>query len=493
MYRVPQHIDKNKIFIVQRSEIEGRLDPHYNQPEYSELMEKLEELPCKLSSLKKESYAIFSGITPKSGGDAYSVESDAIPFVRSGDFSETNQIDFSKLLYLKPEIHNGIMASSQLKLNDLLIAIVGATIGKIGIYLYDREANINQAVCGVRLKENLSPFYVQAFYQTEIGQKIIERVKRPVARANLNLDEIGSLPIPLVSKSIQEKVVQKLQEGIKNKLQKESEAQQLLDSIDTYLLDELGIKLPTEPNDLNRRKFYISYSELVGKRIDSKKYSPAVKQLYAAIRNSSYHNFPLQHYVAYSCSGEWGLDGDVDIIPDGYVKCLTLRAAEIDNQYNLKIQPENAKYRLINADKYNKIKLDLNDLIIEKSGGSDDQPVGRVAIIEENTYNTLPISFSNFLIKIRVQGINPKYLYYFLKTMYNIGITDSMQSQTNGIRNLITKEFLEQTIVEPPLAKQQEIADHISFIRQQAKALQAEGKAILENAKKEVEKMIMGE
>ena len=27
MYQVPQHIDKNKIFIVQRSEIEGRLDP----------------------------------------------------------------------------------------------------------------------------------------------------------------------------------------------------------------------------------------------------------------------------------------------------------------------------------------------------------------------------------------------------------------------------------------------------------------------------------
>ena len=28
-YQVPQHIDKNKIFIVNRSEIEGRLDAQY--------------------------------------------------------------------------------------------------------------------------------------------------------------------------------------------------------------------------------------------------------------------------------------------------------------------------------------------------------------------------------------------------------------------------------------------------------------------------------
>ena len=73
-----------------------------------------------------------------------------------------------------------------------------------------------------------------------------------------------------------------------------------------------------------------------------------------------------------------------------------------------------------------------------------------------------------------------------------MGITDSMQSQTNGIRNLIMHEYFDQTIVVPPLTKQQEIVDHISAIRKQAKALQEEGKSILEQAKKEVEQMILG-
>ncbi len=492
MYNVPQYIDNNKVFIVKRSEIDGRIDPHYNKPEYKELYELLESLQYKLSTLKEESYAIFSGITPKSGGDAYSTDSDAIPFVRSGDFSETNTIDFSKLLYLKPEVHNGIMSASKLKKNDLLVAIVGATIGKIGIYLYDREANINQAICGIRLKDHLSPFYVQAFYQTSIGQKIIERSKRPVARANLNLDEVGRFPIPLVDEVIQQKVIDKLQEGINNKLKKESEAQKLLDGIDSYLLKELGIILPTTDYSLEKRMFYISSGECVDKRIDPKKYSPKTKDLYQAIENSIFPKSSLANFIIDSCSGDWGNDGEVDNVPSGWTKCVVLRGTEFDNSYNLSISQDKVKQRLIQTEKFDRIRPLLNDIIIEKSGGSDDQPVGRVAIIDTDNYNNVPLSFSNFLMKIRVSGIDAYYLYYYLRTMYNIGVTDSMQSQTNGIRNLIIKEFLEQKVVVPSFEKQRDIATHIAEMRSKAKSLQEEGRSILENAKKEVERIIIG-
>ena len=42
-----------------------------------------------------------------------------------------------------------------------------------------------------------------------------------------------------------------------------------------------------------------------------------------------------------------------------------------------------------------------------------------------------------------------------------------------------------------PISIQQEIVNHITSIRQQAKLLQEEGKSILERAKKEVEQKIM--
>lgn len=491
MYSVPQYIDNSKVFLVQRSEIEGRLDPHYNMPEYSELYRVLDSLPCKLSTLKEESTAIFSGITPKSGGEAYTSEATGIPFVRSGDFTDTNLVDFSKLLYLKQDVHNGIMSASKLKKNDVLIAIVGATIGKIGIYRYDREANINQAICGIRLKDNVSSFFVQAFYQTSIGQKIIERTKRPVARANLNLEEIGRLPIPLLNEDIQRKVVDRLQTGIEQKQQKESEAQQLLDSIDSYILNELGIVLPMVENDLEHRIFVIPSSEVTGNRIDPKKYSLPVKTLYASIKQSKYDNYELSYFVTSTCSGDWGAD-DNSNIPDTHIRCLTLRAADFDNQYNLSMDSEKVKYRLIKKDKYEKMCISPNDIIIEKSGGSDDWPVGRVAFIESQYTDKATLAFSNFLLKISVSGILPSYLYFYLKTMYNIGVTDSMQSQTNGIRNLILDEYLSQTIVLPPMDKQLEISGHVYSIRQKAKQLQEEGKTILENAKKEVEQRIIG-
>ena len=57
----------------------------------------------------------------------------------------------------------------------------------------------------------------------------------------------------------------------------------------------------------------------------------------------------------------------------------------------------------------------------------------------------------------------------------------------------VSSSFLENfNLPLPALAKQQEIANHINAIRQQAKQLQEEGKSILENAKKEVEQMIIG-
>lgn len=62
-YKVPQHIDKNKIFIVNRSEIEGRLEPEFYKPSIACLEAKIRSL----SSKKLRGYALSfaGGVTPK--------------------------------------------------------------------------------------------------------------------------------------------------------------------------------------------------------------------------------------------------------------------------------------------------------------------------------------------------------------------------------------------------------------------------------------------
>ena len=136
--------------------------------------------------------------------------------------------------------------------------------------------------------------------------------------------------------------------------------------------------------------------------------------------------------------------------------------------------------------------LQVGDLLIEKSGGSEDQPVGRIAIITEDINENYHLAYSNFIHKIRVcEEVNTMFLFYFLRTIHNIKITDVMQSQTNGIRNLIMKEFLNIPISVPPLPIQKEIADHITNIRQQAKTLENEAKAAIEEAKSIIEIIIL--
>ena len=239
--------------------------------------------------------------------------------------------------------------------------------------------------------------------------------------------------------------------------------------------------------------FVVNFSEVSGGRFDSKLYSNAIKQLKQSLFTSPYEKQPLNYFIKSSCSGEWGKDETEEVDESKNTKCLVIRATEFDNTYNLRLDNSRVKYRWIDNSKLSRMEILPNDLLIEKSGGSEDQPVGRISILTEDILQAHQIAYSNFIHKMTVEGINPMYLYFYLKSMHNIGITDSMQSQTNGIRNLIMQEYYDQIIVVPPLQKQQEIVDHISAIRQQAKALQEEGQAILEQAKKEVEQMILGQ
>jgi type I restriction enzyme, S subunit len=66
-----------------------------------------------------------------------------------------------------------------------------------------------------------------------------------------------------------------------------------------------------------------------------------------------------------------------------------------------------------------------------------------------------------------------------------------MQSQTNGIRNLILNEYLNLPIPIPPLYKQKEIADYITIIRQQARQLKDQTREALKKANAAIEEILL--
>lgn len=188
----------SRFFIVNRSTIDKRWDPYYSQVYFRDAFKAVESGKYPVFNLKSISELITSGITPKSGGEAYTEDRiNGVPFIRSGNISIDGELNYDDLLYLKPKVHETVMSSSKLRMNDLLIAIVGATIGQVGIYLSNEEANINQAIALVRLKEGYNVQFIKELLKSSIGQLSLNRLKRPVARANINLEEIGTIKIVL--------------------------------------------------------------------------------------------------------------------------------------------------------------------------------------------------------------------------------------------------------------------------------------------------------
>ena len=106
-------------------------------------------------------------------------------------------------------------------------------------------------------------------------------------------------------------------------------------------------------------------------------------------------------------------------------------------------------------------RLMPGDLIVEKSGGGPKQAVGRVVHFNESvgTY-----SLSNFTSALRIKKSSeaiPKYLQHFLYYQYISGVTETMQSNSTGIRNLNIHQFLDIGIPLPSIEKQLEIVEKL--------------------------------
>lgn len=133
-------------------------------------------------------------------------------------------------------------------------------------------------------------------------------------------------------------------------------------------------------------------------------------------------------------SGEWGSDDETgDGIP-------VLRTTNFTNEgvvnYN------DVVTRLITKKNIDEKYLRRGDIIIEKSGGSDKFPVGRVIYFDgdENTY-----LFNNFTGLLRVKNHEvwyPKYVFYSLFANYKRGGTRTFENKTTGLHNLKTDDFV---------------------------------------------------
>ena len=473
-------------FYIDRSKIYNRYDPSFYVRQ-SKLTDSI--------SLYKVVDVLGGKRIPK--GMNYTEKPTNYLYLRVADISD-NYIDFTNLKHIDNKVYE-ILRRYEIFNNNIALSIAG-TIGKV-VYINNIPENThiilteNCAKLVVKRHQEILPFYLKIVLELDVVQQQIQDNYIQTTIPKLSLERIKHLSIPLPPDlQKQQEIIDKYMYAYHVKQKKEQEATDLLNSIDDYLLSELGIDRVTDTRRENGRFFYTSHKEVTGKRLDPLAYSEQAKLLKQSITSGKYSCSTLKSLIIQESAGDWGIDVTDDYDESIYSKCLVLRSTEFNLYHNIVVDNSKAKYRLISNRKLDSIDLQPNDLIIEKSGGSENQPVGRIAIITKDLYERDRLCYSNFVQKIRLDNsqVLPTYACFFLRLVHNMRLTETMQSQTNGIRNLILSEYYNQQIPVPPIEKQKEIIYHIEALYNRAKQLQHEATTTLSNAKMEIEQMILG-
>lgn len=183
------------------------------------------------TTIGEQAELITKGASPRWQGVEYTDDKSQTLFVTSENVRE-GYLDLTKEKYLGNEI-NDIQKRSVLNYGDVLVNIVGASIGRAAIYNLHQLANINQAVCMVRLKSGISNEFVCAYLNAPIAQSYYYDNKVETARANVSLGSISAMHINLPTGSEQKEVVDTLNKVLEMERQSKSAAESVLSQIDT--------------------------------------------------------------------------------------------------------------------------------------------------------------------------------------------------------------------------------------------------------------------
>ena len=149
-------------------------------------------------------------------------------------------------------------------------------------------------------------------------------------------------------------------------------------------------------------------------------------------------------------SGEWGTD---DLAGTGIP---VLRTTNFTNEGV--VDYRDVVTRQITKKNLSEKMLRHGDIILEKSGGSDKQPVGRVIFFEGEENKYLFNNFTGLLrVKDRAKWI-PKYVFYALFANYIMGGTVRYENKTTGLHNLQTDAYVSAVdIPDCSIEKQEKI------------------------------------
>lgn len=393
-----------------------------------------------------------SGVTPKiTEYDKYYSDSvDGIPFLRVQNLFPEG-LNLTDCKYINKDTHNGLLKRSRVFQGDLLIKITG--VGRMAVTSIAPkgfEGNINQHIVVVKTKNPEFNEQIAAFLNSDIGEMLATHRSTGGTRPALDYTALRSIPIIL-----DDNIVDIMKHAYVKKETVEKELQLLLNSVNAYLLQELGIVFPVEENcTLDSRMRYVSSCRVLGNRFD-----------------------PFAHTKKYEFYKN----------PQTIYKCIKLKDLIISIQTGLPVRrdfrSEQGKYPYYGS---NGIIGYMNDythegqyLVIAQDGY-----IGNHYIVNGKFW----ASNHSWIIKINTNRCNYDYIKAFLD------LWDYSYLVTGGVIPKLTQSSVKNIpIILPDLKIQEKIVSHIAQIHIQVEKLQKQSCDIMDVAKDKVKKMLLKE
>ena len=271
--------------MLSKGDLDNRLDPLF----YSEnIFNFLKTTSFEVKKIREINTFVRSGF----GAGRQDQDVDGYIQIRPTNLDENGFLKFDKNICL-PERYLETNAVNVLQKEDVLFnntnsqELVGKTayFEEEGIFFHSNHITIIRVDKDIVLPKYLW-ILLNIYQQRKIFFNICTNWNN---QSGVGTERLLSLKIPVPNLEIQQKIIEIFEQAYATKKANEAKAKALLASIDSYLLEELGITLPEkQENSLKNRVFLRNINEISGSRFDGYYHGEFFERLPKAIKNGKF-------------------------------------------------------------------------------------------------------------------------------------------------------------------------------------------------------------
>lgn len=406
-------------------------------------------------------------------------ESVGIPMLRMNNL-QNDGWDLLDLKYI--ELPEPELAKYRIQKGDILFNRTNSKelVGKCEVFKEDGDWVFASYLIRVQLNpQKALPDFVSAFLSTEAGRLQINRVSRQIiGMSNVNAEELKDLEIPLPPLDVQRALVAEMEAARTARQSKLTEAEELLKSMDGFVLAQLGLVLPEEKK---RPAFAVKLAKVKQGRQDALYYASHYEKLVKALADCTHPKISLGEISPELVGGATPTKGDAELYAEDGIKFL-----RILNIATNEIVLEDVKYikDAVHNGELKRSQLSSNDVLMTITGR-----VGTASVVPQEI---LPANINQHIVRMRVKraDCSPEYLAVYLNSSFGTALSN--RGVSGGTRIALDYEVIRKIQIPlPPLDIQKSIAAELTRRRGQARRLREEAESGWREAKEKFEKKLL--